>query len=131
MTQLNAKDITPDDKQELDEALQREVCGANHGILFLLQTFRTFALFYLFIYCYCYCYCSVYPSVLKMEIYLLILSIDFRDYTFSNISLFNAVHSHNVQELLFSSYIKFSIPFLSYIIHFFSSLVDTSCISYR
>lgn len=49
MTQLNVKDITPDDKQELDEALQREVCGANHGILFLLQTFRTFALFYLFI----------------------------------------------------------------------------------
>ena len=106
---------------------------ANHGILFLLQTSRTFALFYLFIYYYyyCCCYCSVYPSVLKMEIYLLILSIDFRDYTFSNILLFNAVHSHNVQELLFSSYIKFSIPFLSYIIHFFSSLVDTSCISYR
>lgn len=26
LTQLNAKDITPDDKQELDEALQREVC---------------------------------------------------------------------------------------------------------
>lgn len=25
MTQLYAKDITPDDKQELDEALQREV----------------------------------------------------------------------------------------------------------
>lgn len=25
LTQLNAKDITPDDKQELDEALQREV----------------------------------------------------------------------------------------------------------
>ena len=26
LTQLYAKDITPDDKQELDEALQREVC---------------------------------------------------------------------------------------------------------
>lgn len=26
LTQLHAKDITPDDKQELDEALQREVC---------------------------------------------------------------------------------------------------------
>jgi len=25
LTQLYAKDITPDDKQELDEALQREV----------------------------------------------------------------------------------------------------------
>jgi len=25
LAQLNAKDITPDDKQELDEALQREV----------------------------------------------------------------------------------------------------------
>lgn len=25
LTQLNVKDITPDDKQELDEALQREV----------------------------------------------------------------------------------------------------------
>ncbi|GFP79189.1 phosphoenolpyruvate carboxylase 3 [Phtheirospermum japonicum] len=28
MTQLNAKDITPDDKQELDEALQREIQAA-------------------------------------------------------------------------------------------------------
>lgn len=26
LTQLYAKDITTDDKQELDEALQREVC---------------------------------------------------------------------------------------------------------
>ena len=26
LAQLYAKDITPDDKQELDEALQREVC---------------------------------------------------------------------------------------------------------
>ena len=97
----------------------------------LLCFIYLFIYYYYFYYYCCCCYCSVYPSVLKMEIYLLILSIDFRDYTFSNILLFNAVHSHNVQELLFSSYIKFSIPFLSYIIHFFSSLVDTSCISYR
>lgn len=27
LAQLYAKDITPDDKQELDEALQREVCA--------------------------------------------------------------------------------------------------------
>lgn len=34
LTQLYAKDITPDDKQELDEALQREVCHANDGFIF-------------------------------------------------------------------------------------------------
>lgn len=29
LTQLYAKDITPDDKQELDEALQREVYASK------------------------------------------------------------------------------------------------------
>lgn len=32
LTQLYAKDITPDDKQELDEALQREVNIKTRGI---------------------------------------------------------------------------------------------------
>lgn len=33
LTQLYAKDITPDDKQELDEALQREVCSCYNCII--------------------------------------------------------------------------------------------------
>lgn len=33
LTQLYAKDITPDDKHELDEALQREVCGQQCTLL--------------------------------------------------------------------------------------------------
>lgn len=31
LAQLYAKDITPDDKQELDEALQREVCVTEYS----------------------------------------------------------------------------------------------------
>lgn len=38
LTQLYAKDITPDDKQELDEALQREVVAGN-VILFPVNAF--------------------------------------------------------------------------------------------
>lgn len=42
LTQLYAKDITPDDKQELDEALQREVCRCQLvWIHFVLSGFRT------------------------------------------------------------------------------------------
>lgn len=35
LTQLNAKDITPDDKQELDEALQREVIMICKFLMFV------------------------------------------------------------------------------------------------
>ena len=35
LTQLYAKDITPDDKQELDEALQREVYIHKQRTLFI------------------------------------------------------------------------------------------------
>lgn len=36
MVQLYSKDITPDDKQELDEALQREVLTAILMLIFML-----------------------------------------------------------------------------------------------
>lgn len=41
LSQLYAKDITPDDKQELDEALQREVsrCQCYAFLSFLFQVF--------------------------------------------------------------------------------------------
>ena len=52
LTQLYAKDITPDDKQELDEALQREVssqlyllvlCTINHDHLaFFIQSYKNY-----------------------------------------------------------------------------------------
>lgn len=38
LTQLYAKDITPDDKQELDEALQREVCRYRDVILIWISS---------------------------------------------------------------------------------------------
>jgi hypothetical protein len=38
LTQLYAKDITPDEKQELDEALQREVICLDILVLVLYNT---------------------------------------------------------------------------------------------
>lgn len=48
LTQLYAKDITPDDKQELDEALQREVCTNKNSMkLFSMHEFVLKTLFFL------------------------------------------------------------------------------------
>jgi phosphoenolpyruvate carboxylase len=38
LVQLYSKDITPDDKQELDEALQREVLIANLTVHLMIST---------------------------------------------------------------------------------------------
>lgn len=53
LTQLYAKDITPDEKQELDEALQREVCIKGVGFVMVISYTLYLILFFLRLVIFC------------------------------------------------------------------------------